>query len=194
MRLHWRRSPAGPADIAAVRQYQSRGGVSMNLEQEITSDLGAFVRAGWANGDIEPYEFTDIDRTAAAGLSLNGKQWGRPDDTIGIAGVLNGISKIHEEFFNDGGLGILIGDGMLPHPGPETNYRELLQLRAIGLDASDRGLSVHCQSRLQRGPRTGERFLRTVSLAVLSRERFGDMADGCSARGRSSEIDFCCDA
>ena len=26
----------GPADIAAVRQYQSRGGVSMNVEQEIT--------------------------------------------------------------------------------------------------------------------------------------------------------------
>jgi high affinity Mn2+ porin len=109
----------GPADIAAVRQYQSRGGVSMNLEQEITADLGAFVRAGWANGDIEPYEFTDIDRTAAAGLSLNGKQWGRPDDTVGLAGVVNGISKIHQEFLNDGGLGILIGDGMLPHPGPE---------------------------------------------------------------------------
>jgi high affinity Mn2+ porin len=109
----------GPADIANVRQYQSRGGVSMNLEQEITSDLGAFVRAGWANGDIEPYEFTDIDRTAAAGLSLSGKRWGRPDDTVGIAGVVNGISKVHEEFLNDGGLGILIGDGMLPHPGPE---------------------------------------------------------------------------
>jgi high affinity Mn2+ porin len=109
----------GPADIAAVRQYQSRGGVSMNLEQEITPDLGAFVRAGWANGDIEPYEFTDIDGTAAAGLSLNGKQWGRPDDTVGLAGVVNGISKIHQEFLNDGGLGILIGDGMLPHPGPE---------------------------------------------------------------------------
>jgi high affinity Mn2+ porin len=109
----------GPADIAAVRQYQSRGGVSINLEQEITADLGAFVRAGWANGDIEPYEFTDIDRTAAAGLSLNGKQWGRPDDTVGLAGVVNGISKVHEEFLNDGGLGILVGDGMLPHPGPE---------------------------------------------------------------------------
>ena len=109
----------GPADIAAVRQYQSRGGVSMNLEQEITSDLGAFVRAGWANGDIEPYEFTDIDRTAAVGLSLNGKRWGRPDDTVGVAGVVNGISKIHQEFLNDGGLGILVGDGMLPHPGPE---------------------------------------------------------------------------
>ena len=36
-----------------------------------------------------------------------------------IAGVINGISRIHQEFLNDGGLGILIGDGMLPHPGPE---------------------------------------------------------------------------
>jgi high affinity Mn2+ porin len=109
----------GPADITAVRQYQSRGGVSLNLEQEITKELGLFARAGLANGDIEPYEFTDIDRTIAAGLSLAGKQWGRPDDTVGLAGVVNGISKTHEAFLNDGGLGILVGDGMLPHPGPE---------------------------------------------------------------------------
>ncbi len=109
----------GPADITAVRKYQSRGGVSLNLEQQITEELGAFARAGWANGDIEPCEFTDVDRTVAAGLSLSGKQWGRPDDTVGLAGVVNGISKIHEEFLNDGGLGILVGDGMLPHPGPE---------------------------------------------------------------------------
>ena len=66
----------GPADIAAVRQYQSRGGVSMNIEQEITSDLGAFVRAGWADGTKEPYEFTDIDRTVAGGLSLQRQAMG----------------------------------------------------------------------------------------------------------------------
>jgi high affinity Mn2+ porin len=77
------------------------------------------VRAGVANGDIEPYEFTDVDRTVSAGLSLAGKQWGRPDDTIGVAGVVNGITKDHEAFLNAGGLGILVGDGMLPHPGPE---------------------------------------------------------------------------
>ena len=109
----------GPADISAVRQYRSRGGVSVNLEQAITSELGAFVRAGMANGDIEPYEFTDVDRTLVAGLSLNGKQWGRPDDTLGVAGVINGISAEHEAFLNDGGLGILIGDGILPHPRSE---------------------------------------------------------------------------
>ena len=31
----------------------------------------------------------------------------------------NDISKVHQEFLNDGGLGILVGDGMLPHPGLE---------------------------------------------------------------------------
>jgi high affinity Mn2+ porin len=117
----------GPADITAVRHYNSRGGISLNLEQQITEELGVFARAGFANGDVEPYEFTDIDRTAAAGLSLSGKQWGRPDDTIGLAGVVNGISSVHAAFLNDGGLGILVGDGMLPHPGPEqiieTYYR-----------------------------------------------------------------------
>ena len=124
--MPWRRQPAAPADITAVREYRSRGGVSLNLEQQITGELGVFARAGWADGNIEPYDFADIDRTAAAGLSLTGKQWGRPDDTFRIAGVVNGITKIHEQFLNDGGLGILIGDGMLPHPGPEqiieTNY------------------------------------------------------------------------
>jgi len=109
----------GPADITAVRQYRGRGGVSMNVEQEITPDLGAFLRAGLANGDVEPYEFTDIDRTLAGGLALKGTKWGRPDDTFGFAGVINGISAQHEAFLNTGGLGILVGDGKLPHPGPE---------------------------------------------------------------------------
>jgi high affinity Mn2+ porin len=109
----------GPADIAAVRQYQSRPGISFNLEQSITKDLGLFARGGIADGNIEPFEFTDIDRTLSGGLSLNGRQWNRPDDTVGIAGVVNGISSVHEAFLNDGGLGILVGDGQLPHPGPE---------------------------------------------------------------------------
>jgi high affinity Mn2+ porin len=108
-----------PADITAVRQYQSRGGVSFNMEQQIVPEVGFFARAGWADGSKEPYEFTDIDRTAAAGFSLAGKRWGRPDDTWGIAGVVNEISSVHQAFLNAGGLGILVGDGQLPHPGPE---------------------------------------------------------------------------
>ena len=109
----------GPADISAVRQYRSRTGLSANLEQEITTDLGAFARAGFADGNIEPDSYTDIDRTIAAGIALKGTQWGRPDDTFALAGIINGITAEHQAFLNDGGLGILTGDGQLPHPGPE---------------------------------------------------------------------------
>jgi high affinity Mn2+ porin len=109
----------GPADIAAVRHYTSRSGINIGVEQQLMPGVGVFARAGVANGQVEPYDFTDIDRTAAAGLSLSGKLWGRSDDTFGLAGVINGISGVHQAFLNAGGLGILVGDGKLPNPGSE---------------------------------------------------------------------------
>ena len=118
----------GVPATSAVREYTSRGGLSLNLEQQITADLGVFARAGFANGNIEPYEFSDIDRTAAAGLALAGKSWGRPDDSVGLAGVINGISGVHQAYLNAGGLGILVGDGMLPHPAPEQIIEAYYQL------------------------------------------------------------------
>ena len=111
-----------PADINAVRSYTSRPGVSINLEQQVTDSLGVFARAGWADGNIEPWDFTDVDRTVSAGISLNGKSWGRPDDTIGVAGVINGITSEHIAFLNAGGLGILIGDGQLGNYGLEKIF------------------------------------------------------------------------
>jgi high affinity Mn2+ porin len=110
---------ATPVDIAAVRSYRSRFGASLSLEQQIAPQLGAFIRAGKAGGNVEVYEFTDVDRTLAAGLSLEGSSWHRRDDTVGIAAINNGISAARESYLNAGGLGILIGDGKLPHPGPE---------------------------------------------------------------------------
>jgi high affinity Mn2+ porin len=118
----------GPADIAAVRQYRSRTGLGVNVEQEITADLGLFARAGFASGDIEPESYTDIDRAVAAGLALKGTQWHRPDDTFAVAAIVNGITKEHEAFLNAGGLGILVGDGMLPHPGLEEIIETYYQL------------------------------------------------------------------
>jgi high affinity Mn2+ porin len=108
-----------PVDVAALRRYRSRGGLSLNLEQELTPELGAFMRAGKAAGNVETYEFTEVDRTLAVGLSLQGSRWHRAEDTVGIAAVNNGISGVREAYLNAGGLGILIGDGRLPHPGPE---------------------------------------------------------------------------
>ncbi|HSR00889.1 MAG TPA: carbohydrate porin, partial [Sphingomicrobium sp.] len=108
-----------PADISAVRRTQSRAGMSFNLEQQVSKAVSFFVKGGLADGNVEPFEFTDVDRSLAAGLTVNGNCWGRRDDTIGIAAVVNGISAVHERFLDLGGLGILVGDGKLPHPGLE---------------------------------------------------------------------------
>jgi high affinity Mn2+ porin len=106
-------------NTADVRRYASRPGVSFSFEQQIAPNVGVFGRVGYADGNVEPYEFTDVDRTASLGASLGGKLWGRPDDTFGIAGVVNGLTSAHIAYLNAGGLGILVGDGQLPHPGHE---------------------------------------------------------------------------
>ncbi|ARN83714.1 hypothetical protein B1812_16090 [Methylocystis bryophila] len=100
--------------LALDRRFRNRPGVSLNLEQQINDRVGFFARAGYADGGVEPWDFADIDRTAQAGVSILGKDWGRPDDTVGFAVVVNGLANSHEAYFAAGGLGILIGDGALP--------------------------------------------------------------------------------
>jgi high affinity Mn2+ porin len=104
---------------AQVREYRGRLGASMDLEQPITADFGVFGRIGKAAGNVETYEFSDIDRSLEVGASLKGVRWHRPDDTIGVAAIDNGISATRERYLNAGGLGLLVGDGRLPHPGAE---------------------------------------------------------------------------
>ncbi len=106
-------------DPAAVRQYRSRFGIGVSLEQPISSDLGIFVRAGKASANVEAYEFTDIDRTLSLGASLRGTRWQRRADTLGVALIDNRISALREQYLDLGGLGILVGDGKLPHSGAE---------------------------------------------------------------------------
>ncbi len=109
----------GSVDPNLTRRRMTRPGADINVEQEVTDTLGLFARAGLADGAIEPYDFTDIDRTVAVGGALKGNGWGRADDTVGLAAVVNGISKAHERYLNAGGIGVLVGDGKLPHPGAE---------------------------------------------------------------------------
>ena len=103
----------------AVRNYRSKYGVVLNLEQQLTPDLGMFARLGWTQGGVAEYDFTDIDQTAQIGLSMTGARWGRPDDTVGLAGVANQISRSAKNYLAAGGLGGIIGDGQLPMAGPE---------------------------------------------------------------------------
>ena len=108
-----------PVDISAVRRYRGRLGVSLGVEQQVSRDIGVFARIGKAAGNVESYEFTDIDRTISIGASAKGSAWSRPGDTLALAVARNGISAARERYLNAGGLGILVGDGQLPHPGAE---------------------------------------------------------------------------
>src|SRR5208282_6744311 len=104
-----------PADIQATHDYRSKYGFGLNVEQELTKGLGLFTRLGWSDGQNEAWTFADVDRTATLGISVQGGFWHRPNDTFGLAGVLNGISHVHQLFFEAGGTGILGGDGALSY-------------------------------------------------------------------------------
>lgn len=104
-------------DITAnMRRQQTKNGFYLNGEQAITADIGTFARLSWNDGKSEILSFTDIDRSASAGVVIKGTAWSRPNDRIGIAGAVNGLSGPHRDFLAAGGLGLLIGDGAL-------NYR-----------------------------------------------------------------------
>lgn len=127
----------GVPDIAGVRRFTTKAGVVINLEQGLTDTLGAFARLSANDGSREAQEFTEINRSASAGLSLNGAAWGRDGDTLGIAGVVNALSGPARAYFGAGGMGILIGDGTLKY-GTERileTYYNLAVMDGITLGA-----------------------------------------------------------
>jgi high affinity Mn2+ porin len=103
--------------IFQTRTGRTKYGYYLNVEQALTEQIGIFGRWSWNNGKSEIAAFTDIDTSLSFGASMAGKGWGRPDDKIGIAAAINGLSKDHRDYIAAGGLGILIGDGAL-------NYRQ----------------------------------------------------------------------
>ena len=117
---------------AAVRRYRSKYGIMLNLEQQLATDLGMFARAGWTQGSVEEFDFTDIDQTISVGLSLSGSRWDRPGDTVGLAVVANQISHQAKAYLAAGGIGGIIGDGQLPQAGPEQILETYYSLAVFG--------------------------------------------------------------
>jgi high affinity Mn2+ porin len=112
--------PGLSLNITETRRYRLTEGLVVNIEQEITSDLGAFFRFGVHNPNYEAWAFSDASRSLEAGLSLKGTAWRRPNDTVGLADVAAGIGHAAQAYFAEGGLGILAGDGKLPNYGWEN--------------------------------------------------------------------------
>jgi high affinity Mn2+ porin len=103
-------------DITLTRQVRSNPGMVVNVEQQLTDDIGLFSRASWSPGRVEILGGTDCSESLSVGAVLKGSSWGRHNDRIGVSGILGGLSPIARAYFAAGGTGILIGDGAL-------NYR-----------------------------------------------------------------------
>jgi high affinity Mn2+ porin len=118
-------------NTADVRHFATRSGISFNAEQSLTDDIGLFARGGIDEAGVEPYEYTDIDRTVGGGISVSGKIWSRNDDIVGLAGVTNWIGRQHIAYLAAGGLGVIIGDGALPRPAPERIVEAYYNLAVV---------------------------------------------------------------
>lgn len=110
-----RASSTGTApDIDAVRSgEQVKVGAGVNVEQRVTKNVSVFGRAMWADGKTETYAFTEADRSASAGASLNGARWGRGDDVLGLGFAQSWLSPSHRSVLARGGQTFFLGDGAL---------------------------------------------------------------------------------
>jgi carbohydrate-selective porin OprB len=119
----------GTPDVTATRRVGTlKYGFGVNLEQELTEDIGIFTRLGWNDGKTESFAFTAIDRLASGGVSITGTRWRRPFDTAATALTVSGISGVHAVYLARGGLDFLIGDGKLNY-GPEYVFESYYSAR-----------------------------------------------------------------
>lgn len=103
-------------DVTSTREFgRTKYGICLNAEQQLSSGVGAFVRAGWNDGQNETWAFTEADQALALGVNINGKTWKRENDNIGIAAVANGLSQAHRKYLSLGGMGFQLGDGTLQY-------------------------------------------------------------------------------
>ena len=102
--------------VAATRaDGRNKYGFALSVEQQLTDTMGAFMRLSWNDGHNESWAFTEIDRSLAIGAAQNGRPWHRPQDMVGAAVVLSGLSSWHERYLAGGGYGFIIGDGALSY-------------------------------------------------------------------------------
>jgi high affinity Mn2+ porin len=115
--IEWGKIHKVAPDIDSVQSIgRTKYGFGINVEQSLSKNLGMFLRTGWNDGHNETWAFTEIDHHISFGFMFNGSWWNRKNDNFGIAQIVNGISKEHQDYLKSGGYGFIIGDGNL-------NYR-----------------------------------------------------------------------
>ncbi|WP_153797429.1 carbohydrate porin [Foetidibacter luteolus] len=111
--------PSYAPDITDSRVY---GRDKFGFYGSIDNHFGKFhhfIKASWNDGKNETWAFTEIDRSFATGVSLDGSLWKRNNDHFGMAILANRLSKPHRDYIAAGGYGFLIGDGKLNYAPEE---------------------------------------------------------------------------
>ncbi len=112
--------PTQPPNIIATRKQGTiKYGFGVNFQQELSSDVWAFGRWGWADSKYESFCYTEAESILQLGVYAKGTRWHRSLDRIGATFLSNGIGAYHQTYLADGGLGFLLGDGGLNY-GRET--------------------------------------------------------------------------
>lgn len=125
----WRANgEVGVPSIANVRNNKKdQYGFGIGLEQSLGRDVGLFAFGSWNDGRTENYNYSDIQRSFATGLSIQGNNWGRPRDTLGLGYGLNGLGSSFRQYLAAGGLSAFIGDGKLNY-NPENIFEAYYNL------------------------------------------------------------------
>jgi high affinity Mn2+ porin len=102
-------------DITTTRRPgRTKYGFVAGAEQALGAGLGAFARVSANDGANETWAFTEIDRSLAVGVVRQGVP-GRDADQLGLAGVVDGLSRPHRRYLAAGGKGFMLGDGALAY-------------------------------------------------------------------------------
>ncbi len=144
---------AVPVITAHAAASTVKYGLGLNFEQDLTSDVRAFGRFGWNEGQHESYAYTEVDQTFEAGADMAGHRWNRPNDKFGVVGVTNAIKRDHQTYLALGGKGFLLGDGRLHYAREDIleTYYNAHNWRGL-FTALDAQLIAHPGYNLDRGP------------------------------------------
>lgn len=104
-----------PDVTATRRQGTVKYGFGFNFQQELTTDVWAFGRWGWNEGNHESFAYTEDNEGVEIGGYAKGTRWNRSLDRAGAVFVSSGLSKAHAAYLGYGGLGFILGDGAISY-------------------------------------------------------------------------------
>ncbi|MDE1894660.1 MAG: carbohydrate porin, partial [Xanthomonadaceae bacterium] len=102
-----------PDIVADDRHGRRKHGYVVNAELPLADggDTGLFARWAWNDGRTQSFAYTEADRALSVGAQLSGVRWQRPEDRLGIALDLDGLSGAHRAYLAAGGCGFMLCDG-----------------------------------------------------------------------------------